>query len=157
MKMSRPLTLDQKFEYSKTLPPGHVDRELFSREVREIYSACGEIEKKWRRRFRKKLPRYSLEEAIAFCQKMCEMLGERPIRAIVLKSPDVKTWASAHYNGRKEIHFKWDTIHFDVLVHELTHHFSPDSSHGKDFCDMEEFLFGIAYQEVTGKKLNSDW
>lgn len=137
----------------KKLPPGHVDRRSYSNKIRAIYSDCADIERTWAKHFGKKLPRFDANQALTFCNQMCDALGQRPLRAVIVSSPDVKEEWAAHYDPRaKEIHIRYGSIYFTILIHELTHHFDRSFGHGKDFCDMEQFLFGVAYTMVTGKQ-----
>lgn len=147
------------YEEMKALPPGHTDRKLYSADISAEYSDCAAIEVEWVKHFRKKLPRFNDRQALAFCNRLCESLGERLVNKVVINSKDVKAGTAAHYTGRgREIHFPHEWISFTILIHELTHHFTPSGHfHGKDFCDNERLLFAAAYTEVTGKQPKSDW
>lgn len=148
----------QTYAEIRALPPGHVGRKAYQDKIRAIYSDCAEIENVWAKHFGRKLPRYDAEEALEFCNRMCDALGQRPIRKVVVSSVAVAEGNAAHYDvAPREIHFRYGSIYFPYLVHELTHHFDRSFGHGKDFCDMERFLFGVAYTMITGKQTNSDW
>jgi hypothetical protein len=147
------MNIFKKFEKTKHLPPGHVDKINLEKAITKEYSLCGEIERKWAKRFKYKFE--SGSHALEFCNQICKTLGERSVLKLVLSSPDVKEYASAHYTNR-EIHFKSDWISLTTLIHELTHHFG-DYTHGESFCQLENFLFSVAYTMVTGKQPKKDW
>lgn len=143
---------------SKGLPLGHVGKEYAKELVKAEYGECHKISKLWTDRIRKsikKLPRMNVYEAIVYCNKLCNMLGNPIIKKVVSYSPDVAEYAGAHY-CRNEIHFKHD-VWFETLIHELTHHFDNSYGHGKSYCDMLEFLYRIVYEDLTGKNCHDDW
>lgn len=137
------------------LPPGHVDRVNVQKMLEKEYGACIVIERKWRKRLNPKIQ--TAKDALKYCNDICDLLGERRIKKVVVNSEDVKGWAGAHYSN-KEIHFKFDWISFTELIHELAHHFNKHgSSHGKEYCEMLEFIFKVAYIYWTGKQPKKDW
>lgn len=143
-------------EKAQSLPPGHMGKAAAAEKIKEIYSQCRGVEAKWIKRFPKKI-NTELGSPLKFCNEICDMLGQKRLNEIIFNSKDVHTQAGAHYNhATKSIHFKWASIWFTTLVHELTHHFGH-SNHGKGFCEIENFLFQVAYTHLTGKKLKSDW
>jgi hypothetical protein len=137
----------------KALPEGHIDKRKLEKVFDKEYGSCREVERKWAKRLNPRF--FSAQQALTFCNQICDQLGEQKLRKVVLNSPDVKDYAGGHYCNR-EIHFKYDWITFTSLMHELTHHFG-EYSHGKSFCDMENFLFKVAYTHVTGKQPKKDW
>lgn len=143
------MNIIKKWEAASNLPPGHIKLKKLKEAIKKEYEACSIITEKWRKRLKNKAPKFDATSALIWCNEICDDLGERPLRKIIEWSPDVSSESSAHYINR-EIHFKTKVYFYD-LVHELAHHFGPHG-HGKDFCEILEFLFQVIYTKLTGVK-----
>ena len=94
----------KRLKESKTLPPGHIERKKARQSVDKIYNRCLDIAYKWRKRFRKKYPNVTnAKHALAICHTICDAVGERRIKKIVVNSSDVVLGAAHYY--KNEIHF----------------------------------------------------
>ena len=146
----------KRLKESKTLPPGHIERKKARQSVDKIYNRCLDIAYKWRKRFRKKYPNVTnAKHALAICHTICDAVGERRIKKIVVNSSDVVLGAAHYY--KNEIHFANRWIDLCTLIHELTHHFPNCHGHGDEFCEMLDFLFEVAYRLFTNKKPKTHW
>lgn len=145
----------RKLKKTQHLPPGHIAKKAAEEAVNREYANCLEIQNKWCKRFN---PNFTPQQALQFCNELCEMLGERRLKEIIIYSPEVEDVAHAHYDGQsRSIHFKWHYIDFGVLMHELAHHFKDCYRHDKYYCWTLDFLFRMAYTKVTGKQPKKDW
>jgi len=142
-----------QLKLAKNLPEGHSDKKKAQQAVTKEYSLSSQIERKWRKRFDLKIE--NPQHALNICNQICDMLGEKRLKRIVISSPEVHECAGAHYSQR-EIHFKWNYISLQTLIHELAHHFGHNG-HGKAFCDTSNFLFGVCYTMVKGKQPKRAW
>ncbi len=147
----------QELVRSRSLPPGHTDKKKAEIQVAKIYAACREVENLWARRFiRTNFQRvFDSTNAKAFCDQICDMLGERRLKAVLFKA-EVPKGSGGTYTQR-EIRFPGTSCWYIELIHELSHHFDSSCSHGQSFCEVEDFLFRVAYELLTGKKIHSDW
>lgn len=153
-------TLIAKREKTKTLPPGHYEKKKYEQAVSKEYASCKKVEALWHSRFRRaKFNTYrnwTEAEIKDICNKVCQAVWEKPIKGVVLNSVEVQDGAAAHYNyATKKIHFKYHPS-FTTIIHELTHHVG-ERKHDDKFCEMENLLFYVAYEILTGKKPKSDW
>jgi hypothetical protein len=145
---------------AKTLPPGHIGKEIAKQLVQQEYGKCTEIEKKWCKRLNKfKLYKINFNEIQSkeYCDKICQMIGEKKkVKKVILFSNEVSETAGAHYDGfKKEIHFKTG-FWFTTLIHELAHHCSH-GGHGDNYCLVLDIIWSVVYTELTGKPCNDDW
>ena len=145
----------EKLVKAKALPLGHIDRKKAEEEVGKIYKQCSIIERFWER----KLPRkkFSPKEALDFCNHICSLVSSKPIKDVLVG--EVPMGAGACYRSKHRhytITFKYDCIYLTVLIHELCHHLSK-GGHGKEFCEIEVFIFALVYEMLTGKKPKPDW
>lgn len=153
------LQVIQRHRKAEVLPPGHIERRKAQEALKRVYSRCGLLERAWRRRFGKKVPQYSHspKSALRLCDHICKQLGEPLLKGIMVNSKDVCDGATACYQHKKKvIHFPSRWIGFDVLIHELAHHFGTHG-HGDTFCEIEDLLFRVAYTKITGKQPKPDW
>lgn len=153
--MKSDIELLKEYSEAKSLPLGHVGRRHSREAVESVYSQSHELARVWTRRIPRKFRLVKGQEAFDFCNLLCEMLGERKIRCLVLNSEEVPDGAAAIYR-RREIHFSGRYICLGTLLHELAHHFGV-RSHGEEFCWHLDFLFRVAYTQLTGKDCHSDW
>jgi hypothetical protein len=148
----------KKLEEAEKLPIGHIGKREASAAVSRVYGKSREIERIWSKRFRRNNVNTKVDEksATELCLKLCKLTGTIPIKRIVFNSQDVHEFASAHYK-RGEIHVKF-WFDFYVIIHELTHHVeNRDHRHGELFCWTENYLFALAYELLSGKKIKPDW
>jgi len=86
-------------------------------------------------------------ECYQILELVCNKIGQKPVKRIVFNSSDVHSCAGAHYNyRRKEIHCPRNFCTFITLIHEFTHH-CGQMGHDDKFCEIEEFLFQLIYDE----------
>ena len=156
-------TLAQELKDAEKLPPGHYDLQRARKALEREYELCYEIELKWHKRLRRNHPRHcllSVPEAQTLCEKILVELGDfRSVKVVRdLTACDKLGNVGGFCDFQKKILcFCWNTIHFCVLVHELTHFATNESHHKKEFCEMLEFIFSVAYPLYTGKKCKADW
>lgn len=147
----------QELAKSRSLPPGHIDKKKAEIHVATIYAACGKVERLWSRRFSRTNFRHIFDttNAKAFCDQICDMLGERRLKAVLfnVKVPE----GSGGVYTQREVRFPYICCCITELIHELAHHFDTSCSHNQSFCEVEDFLLRVAYELLTGKKLHSDW
>jgi len=138
----------ERLAKAKQLPMGHYERTNAKKAVEAEYAACHKQELDWESRL--SVTRFDdIQKAVDFCYWLCASIGSRPIRRLVVNSPDVKV-GMAHYDANtKSIHFKYNWLTTAVLVHETAHHIKwveryRGDSHGKEFLEIEKLLFEVA-------------
>lgn len=142
---------------TKKLPLGHIDRKKAQEAVDKVYNRCHEIACKWHKRFGNKVPRFdTAQQALAFCNRLCDELGENKVKAIVVDAETVGHAGACYNYQKKTIFFPYAYFSFTTLIHELTHHFKA-SGHDDKFCEILDFIFRTVYIMVTGKQPHDDW
>ncbi len=129
-------------EKASKLPLGHYDKAKAREAVDKEYDACHKQSAILNKKYKFK---YIIEpqEAFDLCWNICDSIGQKKLKKIVVKSKDVSPFAGAHYT-RGEIHFPYNYITISTLLHELTHHFCQMGGHGKEFMEMQELVYEIA-------------
>lgn len=151
----------QKREEARKLPLGHVDIKKTEEVVKKIYQRSHAIQKYWNKRLDKfRFMEFTPKECIVFCNNLCRMIGARTLKRVIYRSPDVKPGTAAHYRAN-EIHFGY-CAWLSVMIHELAHHIvyqigRVKEDHGEEFCFMENWLFQLAYEKLTGKAPKPYW
>lgn len=148
------LYLFKRVEQTKNLPHGHIETKKAQEALDKEYALCKEVEIKWQKRMKKSLNFNQEKEATDFCNSICDALGERHIKGVTFNS--VTTVGAGAEYSKGEIRCAWNCVGVPVLIHELTHHCGRHH-HDKSFCEVEELLFSVTYQKVTGKPLHTDW
>lgn len=154
----------EAMEKARKLPLGHTDIKKTRAVVDKIYSRCHKLQSYWVKRIGDKHNyRFDLTAAqcLKFCNDLCAQFGAKPIKKIVYHSPEVIQGSGGHYSWyKKEIHFAY-TPRLTTVVHELAHHFSNQlrisDAHGKDFCQVMDWIFQEVYKKYSTKKLNPYW
>ncbi len=128
------------------MPLGHIGR-LYAAEVKHLeYAQCHERAGAFKHKF-KGLESIGMPEALKLLGYLLSDFGERKGLKLLLNSPEVHRLAGAHYNRRtRTIHFPTTWISTKTLLHEFTHHLHSvnkftGSSHGKEFCDIQDLVF----------------
>lgn len=129
---------------AKGLPQGHYAHREAKAAASKEYDACHEQAQALMKKHKIKKRSFEPQEAFDFCLEICEMLGAKPLKKIVLRSPEVSEFAEAHCS-RGEMHFKYNWIATSTLFHELTHHLGQHN-HGKGFCEIQELVYETAME-----------
>jgi hypothetical protein len=140
------VSLLAKLAESQKLPLGHYGRKEAQEAVDKEYHACHEQVKVLVKQYRIKKRYFEPQEAVDFCAEMCERLGSKPLKYIVIRSKDVGPCVGAHYDYGT-IHFPHNYIQTSTLLHELTHHLAVEShyhGHGKIFLELQALLYEAA-------------
>ncbi len=153
----------KRCEEAKKLPLGHVDIKKTEEVVKKIYHQSHLLQKYWNKRLDKfRFPNFNAKDCIKFCNSLCRIIGANPVKRVICKSPEIQPGTAGHYcYGKREIHFCYYPT-MSTLVHELAHHVVQQAGktreeHGKDFCFVENWLFQLAYERLTGKKPKPYW
>lgn len=147
----------RRWKESEKLPPGHVERRRAREILEKRYSQCLAKERIWRKRFKKSWPRFqNPREALQFCNELCRILGEKPIRKIEIDCKETYSSGAVATYKKGVIRFGSLYIGFGTLVHELSHHMGGHG-HGNDFCNVQDIIFAAAYEKITDKTPKNEW
>lgn len=158
LRLLDPLT---RLKKAQELPPGHVERRKAREQVDKVYEACHRQMRAWERTLKRKYRKYrwfkKVEDGKAFCDFICDEVGQKHIKCIVPSSPDLRYGAGAHYH-KGEIHFCSSYMSLSTMIHELVHHCGC-FGHGKDFCEIQELLCEATerWLEFRWKQDNCPW
>ena len=122
---------------------GHYAKKEAQEAVDREYSACHAQASLLMKKHRIKKRSFEPQEAFNLCWNICDVLGHKKLKKLVLRSPDVSNFAGAHYT-KGEIHFPYNYIHTTTLLHELAHHLCYYGRHGKEFMEMQELVYEAA-------------
>ena len=128
---------------AKSLPLGHIKHKEAEAAVDREYKACHDQAKELYKKHGIKKWSMTPQQGFNLCVDICAALGQKPLRKLVMRSPDVKEFTGAHYT-RGEIHFPSNWLDTQTLLHELSHHLAPHSGHGKGFMEMQELAYETA-------------
>jgi len=138
-----------KYQESRDLPLGHYDRIRAEKALEKEYALCHENAYRWlhmaSRKGRKTY--FSLKEAANLAGELCRKVGSPVIKKVYIRSNVVPEGAAACYSCG-EIHFRGSCIPLGILIHELTHHISKSSSHGKYFVETQDILFQVYFGKI---------
>lgn len=137
----------KRFQDSRSLSIGHVERRAAEEALRAEYKSCHEQE----RSFNKKLPkRYArmLEqsEILEAVRLLCDLTGTKRVPKLVFSSDKVPKGAIGCWDGKK-IHFLYCVKYLSVAIHELTHAMGCHA-HDEEFDEIEQYLFDVFLSEV---------
>lgn len=137
-------------EEAEKLPLGHIGK-LYAAEVQRLeYKQCHTRANK----FKFKTHTLELPDALKLLSNLLYEFGETGSVKVKLKSTDVHRFAGAHYNAKtRTIHFPFAHINTRTLLHEFSHHLHrvnnfPGSTHGDEFCDIQDMVFTSALKRI---------
>ena len=144
------MTLLDKLDYAKNLPPGHYGIREAEEAVKREYAKVRDVERSLYRKIRD-YEITSLQDAADFCGALCYRLGSKPIRRVVSNSRSIWNYrVGGHYNSQKrEIHLPGRYFCVSILIHETTHHIMyvegyKGPAHGEQYIEILRMLYEIA-------------
>jgi hypothetical protein len=149
---TKQINLFKRLEEASKLPLGHYEKKKAEEDVIKEYFLCHKKEVEIARFFKKKRGWFDnkVQEAANFCGFLCEEIGSKKIKTLVINSDKVPLFSGGCYNTwTREIYFPDGYLPIYLLIHETSHHIQhieriEGSIHGEEFVEIEQMLFEIA-------------